>query len=238
VKHEASFFELAGNYKLLMAKYSNSSLDNLKIKQMKYVDNELEKTLTNGSLKFSDDQIISNVYKRLNDFQTPKHDPVELNKFLIKTKTQFKRQVALKRGLKIESHVRDHLNNIWDYNFKSSSEFNVKDYGIFKIRGYFDGFDAKNSTILEVKSLNNTKIESYSPNRQQKIQMLAYMDLYSCNKCLFVCAKSNGDLIYKEIPWNEREFKSLVQDKLDEFTKRIREMTERDFINLMILCKF
>ena len=216
---------------------TNKSLDNLKLKQLKYADNELDKVLAHGSLEFCDDRIVNNVYQRLNDDFKIMFDPWNLNKYLIETKAQFKRQVASKRGLKIENNVRNHLNRVRDYHFKSSREFHEKDYGSFKIRGLFDGIDAKNSTILEVKSLNKTSLESYMPNRRQKIQMLAYMDLYACSKCLFICVKSNGDLVLKEILWNEREFKSLVQEKLVEFTSRIREMTERDFINLMILCK-
>lgn len=231
VKHASPFFELAENYKYMMNnKYQqNKCLRNIKQTQVKHVDCELEKMLEGGSLKFCDDQIVKSVCQRLAE----KHDSFHLNKI----KIQLKRQVSLKRGRKIEKNMRDHLNEVSHFHFKSSSDFHTKDYGEFKITGAFDGIDEKNSTILEIKSLNRTSLESFLPSRRQRIQMLVYMDIYACTKCLFLCAKSNGDVVFKEIVWNEHEFKSLVKDKLVEFTKRMREMTERDFINLMILCR-
>jgi hypothetical protein len=62
------------------------------------------------------------------------------------------------------------------------------------------------------------------------------MNLYDCDRCLFVVSGPDGKQKIEEIEWDEEKFNRVVISKLEKFTNYARSLTKEDFKDLIEKC--
>lgn len=117
------------------------------------------------------------------------------------------------------------------YNFEKNKKRSKKDYGKFYIGYQVDGLSKTKKTILEIKTRKNI---TNKLSRKERLQALAYMNIFSYEKCLFVKNGSNGKHECQFLDYNDDEFKRDVYDRLERFTKKARSYTYQEFKDLLV----
>jgi hypothetical protein len=153
---------------------------------------------------------------------------------MLTKKAQF--YACTQRGIKIENPVILKVNQDHGFNFQQNKKYMDKDFGSFRIRGKTDGIDHEKRTLIEVKSRNKFDASKCTITEKEKIQPLVYMNLYDCDRCLFVVSGPDGKQKIEEIEWDEEKFNRVVISKLEKFTNYARSLTKEDFKDLIEKC--
>jgi len=224
---------------------------------------ELDKCFANNSLSFNDEAIINiglesvkpmmskhlkteesesiedqvDNYTCESDEAFFKKDVQSDDEERIRIKTKEARfYTSTQRGKRIENPVILKVNQDHGFNFQQNKKYMDKDFGSFRIRGKTDGIDPEKRTLIEVKSRNKFDASKCTITEKKKIQPLVYMNLYDCDRCLFVVSGPDGKQKIEEIEWDEEKFNRVVISKLEKFTNYARSLTKEDFKDLIEKC--
>ena len=143
------------------------------------------------------------------------------------------RYISNMRGRKMERSIVEKINQDGGFKFEQNKSRKVVDYGNFKIVGIIDGWCVEQRTILEIKTRKNFEPVKTSITGREKLQAIAYMNMYDCDRCLFVENGPNGELKKTWIDYDENVFRNDIFLKLDEFILFARDLGEEEFKNLL-----
>lgn len=154
----------------------------------------------------------------------------------IETKSkQAVRYISNMRGRKMEKHILEKINKSYEgYSFVQNKSKKYVDYGNFKIVGIIDGMSSGEKTILEIKTRKNFQHNGETITRRERLQAMTYMNMFACERCLFVESGPNGEIKETMLYYSDEDFKSDVIDKLNEFTLFARTFNKEKFMNLLI----
>lgn len=139
------------------------------------------------------------------------------------------------RGRKMERSILDKINNEYiDYEFVSNKSKKYVDYGNFKIVGIIDGWSVTKKTILEIKTRKNFEKDGDTITKRERMQAMAYMNMFACDSCLFVESGPKGELKKTMLDYDENVFNTDIRSVLDEFTQFARRLDRDEFKNLLI----
>jgi hypothetical protein len=177
------------------------------------------------------------VENELNQVSLIKREPLALlmdeETFLMNKKLQAQRYVSTRRGIIAEKFILSRLNREMNMNFVKNNKTYRHDFEFFDLIGIIDGIDESKKMIAEIKTRKNTLDKNKKTiSNKERIQALCYMKLTGATKCLFVESDCNGEQKLETIEYDEAEFNKYVHNKLLEFTKIHRELTEKDFKEL------
>lgn len=137
------------------------------------------------------------------------------------------------RGRKMERFILEKINKSYEgYNFATNKTKKYVDYGKFKIVGIIDGVSETKKTILEIKTRKN--FEEGEITRRERLQALTYMNMFGCERCLFVESGPSGEMRETMLEYDEAQFKREVFDLLDKFTERARAYDRVEFESLLL----
>lgn len=139
------------------------------------------------------------------------------------------------RGRKMEYSILQKINKTYDgYEFKTNKQKKYVDYGKFKIVGIIDGVSHTKRTILEIKTRKNFEPEGETISRRERLQALTYMNMFDCDRCLFVESGPHGELKETMLEYDDELFKREVLDLLEKFTDKARAYERVEFEALLI----
>lgn len=142
------------------------------------------------------------------------------------------RYISNMRGRKMEKSILEKINQD-GFRFEQNKSRKVVDYGEFKIVGIIDGWCEEKRTILEIKTRKNFELSKSSITAREKLQAMAYMNMYECDQCLFVENGPNGELKKTWIEYDEEIFNRDIFLKLKEFTLFARDLDQDEFKDLL-----
>jgi len=140
--------------------------------------------------------------------------------------------VSTNRGKIFESHILERINEEDNFSFIKNKETKYFDFGNFRISGIIDGIDYSGEQIIEIKTRNKLDSEKSTITNRERIQVLAYLKLFDCERCLFVEYGPDGKMKKEFIEWNESEFETVVK-KLERFTMLSRELKRNEFAKMI-----
>lgn len=142
------------------------------------------------------------------------------------------------RGRKMERSILNKINTSYDgYNFEAKKTKKYVDYGKFKIVGIIDGLSETKKTILEIKTRKNFESKGKTITPRERLQALTYMNMFACERCLFVESGPKGELKETVLDYDHDEFKREILDILERFTEKARDYDQVEFEGLLIKYK-
>ena len=145
---------------------------------------------------------------------------------------QVNRYIATTRGKKLEPLILNKINMDTNKQFVANKQTKYCSFGSFKISGIIDGIDETNGTLLEIKTRKKLDSDVNTITYREKIQALSYIKIFNCKSCLFVECGPDGVFKVQHVEWDELEFQKCVK-KLRAFTHFARNLTRRDFLNML-----
>ena len=237
--YQLSNVEKASIVQNLNKKFSNNSL---KFNDKEVINNSLNKSADVEELSFilnslllTDDE--HSEYETADSdeetFRNKNDKQKKINQYLIQQKyLHASRYTSTTRGNMLERGIITKINNELKYNFIKNKKTKELDFGKFKIRGIIDGLDWDKKVLVEVKSREMFDLNRNTISDKERIQVMVYMKLFECSRCLFVESGPEGNQKWTYIEWDEQKF-NWIMNKLEDFTNYARNLTEFDYIDLV-----
>lgn len=145
-------------------------------------------------------------------------------------KSLVKSHVRTQRGIILEKHIINRINEQEGLNFVEDIELKTMDFETFKICGRVDGIDREKGYLIEVKTRSCINGFNEAVNFRERLQCLTYMKLTQTSRCYLVESDGKGQQKMTIIEYDEKAFETEIVSHLRNFALKYRSMSEEEFI--------